>query len=222
MSAKYKAAIIGHTGEGNYGHGLDVVYVDMPDVQVVAVADPDPRGLAAASERLGGAKKYADYRDMLATEALDLVNVCPRVVTPHAEMVIAAAESGAMGVFCEKPIAGSLAEADAMLAVCEQHNVKVAVAHRRANPYEQHGKKLVEAGEIGTLQVLRGRGKWDHRDEFWGGSRDALWACVPASARRPPARAFAANLRCVVVRSDNGIHSYGTSSGDSSSGGSGR
>ena len=28
-------------------------------------------------------------------------------------------------------------------------------------------------------------GKWDHRDEFWGGSRDALWACVPASARRP-------------------------------------
>ena len=163
MSAKYKAAIIGHTGEGNYGHGLDVVYVDMPDVQVVAVADPDPRGLAAASERLGGVKKYADYREMLATEALDLVNVCPRVVTPHAEMVIAAAESGAMGVFCEKPIAGSLAEADAMLAVCEQHNVKVAVAHRRANPYEQHGKKLVEAGEIGTLQVLRGRGKWDHR-----------------------------------------------------------
>ena len=163
MSAKYKAAIIGHTGQGDYGHGLDVVYVDMPDVEVVAVADPDPRGLAAASERLGGAKKYADYREMLATEALDLVNVCPRVVTPHAEMVIAAAESGAMGVFCEKPIAASLAEADAMLAVCEQHNVKVAVAHRRANPYEQHGKKLVEAGEIGTLQVLRGRGKWDHR-----------------------------------------------------------
>ena len=41
MSAKYKAAIIGHTGQGDYGHGLDVVYVDMPDVEVVAVADPD-------------------------------------------------------------------------------------------------------------------------------------------------------------------------------------
>ena len=49
MIAKYKAAIIGHTGQGNYGHGLDVVYADMPEVEVVAVADPDPEGLAAAS-----------------------------------------------------------------------------------------------------------------------------------------------------------------------------
>ena len=163
MIAKYKAAIIGHTGQGNYGHGLDVVYADMPEVEVVAVADPDPEGLAAASERIGAARSYADFREMLAQEEVDLVNVCPRVVTPHAEMAIAAAESGAKGIFCEKPVAATLAEADAILAACEQRNVRIAVAHRRANPYEQHAKKLVDSGEIGQLQVLRGRGKWDHR-----------------------------------------------------------
>jgi predicted dehydrogenase len=140
-----------------------MVYGQMPEVEVAAVADPDPEGLAAAGERTGAARGYADYREMLEKEDVELVNVCPRVVTPHAEMAIAAAEAGARGIFCEKPVAASLAEADAILETCERYNVKMAVAHRRANPYEQHAKRLVDAGEIGQLQVLRGRGKWDQR-----------------------------------------------------------
>ncbi len=103
MSAKYKAAIIGHTGQGNYGHGLDVVYADMPEVEVVAVADPDPEGLAAASERIGAARSYADFREMLVQEEVDLVNVCPRVVTPHAEMAIAAPSPGSRGSSARSP-----------------------------------------------------------------------------------------------------------------------
>ncbi|MDP6699869.1 MAG: Gfo/Idh/MocA family oxidoreductase [Candidatus Latescibacteria bacterium] len=163
MSARYRAVIIGHTGQGDYGHGLDIVYDDVPEVEVVAVADPDAEGLATARERIGAANAYADYREMLAREEFDLVNVCPRVVTPHAAMVIAAAEAGARGIFCEKPLAASLVEADAMMAACAARNVKVAVAHRRANPYEQYGKKLIDEGAIGQLQVLRARGKWDRR-----------------------------------------------------------
>ena len=163
MSAHYRAVIIGHTGQGDYGHGLDIVYDDVPEVEVVAVADPDAEGLATARERIGAANAYADYREMLEREEFDLVNVCPRVVTPHAAMVIAAAEAGARGIFCEKPLAASLGEADAMMAACAARNVKLAVAHRRANPYEQYGKKLVDEGAIGQLQVLRARGKWDRR-----------------------------------------------------------
>ena len=163
MSAQYRAVIIGHTGQGDYGHGLDIVYDDVPEVEVVAVADPDAEGLATAREQIGAANAYADYREMLEREEFDLVNVCPRVVTPHAAMVIAAAEAGARGIFCEKPLAASLGEADAMMAACAARNVKLAVAHRRANPYEQYGKKLVDEGAIGQLQVLRARGKWDRR-----------------------------------------------------------
>lgn len=159
----YKAAIIGHTGQGNYGHGLDVVYDDVPEVEVVAVSDPDVEGLASAVERIGAQRGYADYREMLDKEEVDLVNVCPRVVTDHADMAIAAAHSGARGIFCEKPLAATLSEADAMLAACSENNVRVAVAHRRANPYEQLGKRMVDDGEIGQLQVLRARGKWDRR-----------------------------------------------------------
>ena len=163
MSAQYRAVIIGHTGQGDYGQGLDIVYDDVPEVEGVAVADPDAEGLATARERMGAAYAYADYREMLEREEFDLVNVCPRVVTPHAAMVIAAAEAGARGIFCEKPLAASLGEADAMMAACAARNVTVAVAHRRANPYEQYGKTLGHEGAIGQLQVLRARGKWDRR-----------------------------------------------------------
>ena len=63
MGKQYKAVLIGHTGQGNYGHGLDMVYSDMPEVDVVAVADPDPEGLAAAVQRTGATRPYADYRE---------------------------------------------------------------------------------------------------------------------------------------------------------------
>ena len=41
---RYRAAVIGHTGHGDYGHGLDVVWADVPGVDLVAVADADPKG----------------------------------------------------------------------------------------------------------------------------------------------------------------------------------
>ena len=67
MGKQYKAVLIGHTGQGNYGHGLDMVYSDMPEVDVVAVADPDDEGLAAAAQRTGATRPYAEYRCLLYT-----------------------------------------------------------------------------------------------------------------------------------------------------------
>ena len=191
MSASYRAGIIGRTGRGNYGHSLDVAFQGLPNVKVVAVADPDEEGRAAAAQRTGALHSYADYREMLAQMDLDLVGVCPRWVDEHAEMVIACAEAGVKGIFCEKPFARSLAEADAMLDACERHNTKLAVAHRRANPYELHAKKLIGEGLIGTVQMIRRHGKADRRAgamdlivlgthllddiRFFAGS-DVLWA----------------------------------------------
>ena len=163
MAAILRAGIIGDTGRGNYGHGLDVAYNGAPGVEVVAVADPDPAGREAAAMRTGALRQYADYRQMLENESVDLVNVCPRWIGKHAEMVIAAAESGARGVLCEKPFAPTLSQADAMLEACSRNGVRVAVAHRRANAYEQHGKRLIEEGVIGDVQSVRSRGKEDHR-----------------------------------------------------------
>ena len=163
MSNIYRAGIIGRTGQGDYGHGLDVTFANFDNVEVVSVADADSAGLKAAGQRTGVTRLYEDYREMLAQERLDLVSVAPRWVDCHHDMVIACAEAGVKGIFCEKPFAVTLAEADAMLDACERHGVRVAVAHRRASAYEQHAKKLVDEGLIGEVRVMRGRGKGDHR-----------------------------------------------------------
>ena len=170
MGERYRAGAIGHTGRGNYGHLLEMAFQGLEQVDFVAIADPDPEGRAAAGERTGARRLYADYRRMLAAEDLDLVSVCPRLPDCHAQMVIACAEAGARGLLIEKPLAPTLREADALLQACRTHGVKTAVAHRRANPYEQYGKKLVDEGAIGRLQVLRGHGKADHR----AGSQDLM------------------------------------------------
>src|SRR5438477_497916 len=55
MSAPpYRVAVIGRTGRGDYGHQLDVALLDQPRLTVVAVADEDAKGRAAAANRRGG------------------------------------------------------------------------------------------------------------------------------------------------------------------------
>ena len=139
------------------------MYADSPDVDCIAVADDDDDGLRAAGERLGVTALYADYREMLEKEELDIVSVAPRWVDCHQEMVIACAEAAVKGIFCEKPMAQTLAAADAMLEACQRNNVKVAVAHRRACAHEQLGRELVQRGEIGQVQSIKSHGKCDQR-----------------------------------------------------------
>src|SRR5213595_303678 len=74
----WTAAIIGHTAHGNFGHNMDLVFNDRPGIEVVAIADPDEKGRAAAQQRSGARRAYADYREMLEKERPQLVGVCPR------------------------------------------------------------------------------------------------------------------------------------------------
>jgi hypothetical protein len=53
MVKKYRVAIIGRTGKGNYGHGLDIVWQALDDVEIVAVADENEKGRIEAAKRLG-------------------------------------------------------------------------------------------------------------------------------------------------------------------------
>ncbi len=78
MAKRYRVGIIGHTGRGDYGHAVDVAFLKVEAAEVVAVADANPTGLAAAQKRTGAKAAYAAYRDMLAKEKLDIVAVCPR------------------------------------------------------------------------------------------------------------------------------------------------
>jgi predicted dehydrogenase len=131
---------------------------------MLAVADPDPTGREAAVGRTGAARSYADYREMLQRERPDVVAVAPWFLDQREPMVTAAAEAGARAIYCEKPVAGSLEEADRMLAACDVRGTKLAVAHQnRAFPAPRGALDLVRAGKIGRLRAMRAFTKQDER-----------------------------------------------------------
>jgi predicted dehydrogenase len=163
MAKTYRVAVIGRTGKGNYGHGLDVVWNSIENVEVVAVADEDEKGRAAAAGRLKAKNAYADYRQMLAKEKPQIVSVADRYMDAHRDMVVACAEHGA-SIFLEKPMCRTLSEADEMVAACEKHHVKLAIAHQtRHSPRLKVVRDLIGEGKLGDLMDLRGRGKEDAR-----------------------------------------------------------
>ncbi len=170
MDRRYRAGVIGRTGRGNYGHGLDTVYLGMKEVDIVAVADDDPEGLQKAGSRLGVQNLYSDYREMLRNEWFDIVSICPRWLDQHAAMTLAVAEAGAC-IFLEKPIARTLSEADAMVEACENAGVMMGIAHQgRMHAAAWHARRLLTEGAIGDILNVRMNGKEDHR----GGGEDLM------------------------------------------------
>ncbi len=166
----YKVAIIGRTGRGNYGHGLDTVWRDVPRTTVVAVADENDAGRAAAAQRTGAPRAYADYREMLDKERPQIVSVAPRWLDCHRDMVLAAVSYGCH-VLLEKPMCRNLEEADEMVDACERAHVQLAICHQtRYSPRVAQIEALIRAGRLGDILELRGRGKEDRR----GGGEDLM------------------------------------------------
>ena len=168
MRKTYRVAVIGRTNRGNYGHGIDTVWQNIPETQLVAVADDDKVGLAAAARRLNVDQAYSDYREMLDRVKPDIVGIGPRWLDQHRNMVVDAAERG-VHIYLEKPFCRTLTEADEMVAACERTHVKLAIAHQtRYSPKVQAVKDLIAAGKLGRVLEYRGRGKEDRR----GGGED--------------------------------------------------
>jgi len=172
-SVKRRIAIIGHTGRGDYGHGLDTVWLNRPDCEIVGVADADPKGLQKTLQKLKLSNDlgFTHYATMLAEVRADVVSVCPRHVDQHYDMAKAAMENHAKGIYMEKPFVRTPHEADRLIAISRQTGTKLALAHRnRYHPVLPVVKKLLQDGLIGRVLEYRGRGKGDHR----GGAQD-LW-----------------------------------------------
>lgn len=171
MGEQLRVGVIGRTGRGDYGHDLDTVWLDVPDVRIVAVADQDPVGRAAAQQRLGADEAYEDYRVMLEYARPDLVSIAPRWLDCHRDMLVACAEAGVKGVLIEKPLCRDLLEADEMVDACRRTGMKAAICHQtRYSPRLAVVRRLIEEGRIGDVLELRARGKEDHR----GGGEDLM------------------------------------------------
>ena len=163
QTTKLKAAVIGYTGRGDYGHGLEAIFSNRADIQVVAVADPDEAAGAKVAARIGAGRHYADYRQMLAKEKPELVSIAMRQADVHHGIALACLQSGAH-IYCEKPFTTTPAEADELLAEAQRRKLKIGVAHTmRMMPVMQAFKVALAGGLIGDLQEMRAYGKQDSR-----------------------------------------------------------
>ncbi|MHB1294964.1 MAG: Gfo/Idh/MocA family protein [Anaerolineae bacterium] len=130
-------------------------YARVPETRVVAVCDLMPKLLEDFGVQWGGSwpgiTAYTDYRQMLAQERLDILSV----VTSdhrHADIVVNAVAAGIKGIYCEKPLATSLADADRMIAAVEGAGVPMVINHsRRWWPEYPYLRALLRGGELGRL-----------------------------------------------------------------------
>jgi predicted dehydrogenase len=155
MTARYRAAIVGC---GDIGHAHAQGYRANPDVELRAVVDPVEPARRQFQAEYGVPEAYASAEEMFAAFRPDVVSVC--VWHPlHAPMTIAAAEAGVRAVICEKPMATSMAEVDAMIEACDRAGTKLLVSHqRRFTPGWERARELVAAGTIGEVHTAHGRG----------------------------------------------------------------
>jgi predicted dehydrogenase len=161
-----------------------------PGNRLLAVASRDlARGEAYARE-WEIERVYGSYQALLADPEIDVVYI-PLPNHLHAEWTIKAAQAG-KHVLCEKPLALTVADVDAMVAACREAGVVLAEAFMyRHHPQTLKVKQLLDSGAIGTLRFLRGSFSFPLtrpndvrlRPE-WGGG--CLWdvGCYPLSFAR--------------------------------------
>ncbi|MGP3919802.1 Gfo/Idh/MocA family oxidoreductase [Nonomuraea sp. 10N515B] len=146
---------VGLAGAGRMGalHAETLAH-RLPGVRLAALADPVPGAAQRLADRLGCPKVTTDVGELLDDPDIDAVVI----VTPartHADLVEAAAQAG-KAVYCEKPMAVTLAEADRAITAAAKAGVPVQVGfNRRYDTGFRAAHDKIAAGAIGTPQLLR-------------------------------------------------------------------
>jgi predicted dehydrogenase len=113
----------------------------------------------SAADQLGYSSWETDWRALIAREDVDVVDICTPGDT-HAEIAIAALEAG-KHVLCEKPLANSVAEAEAMTAAAKRaaaRGIRAAVGFNyRRVPALAQARRLIEQGRVGKVHHVRAR-----------------------------------------------------------------
>lgn len=128
-------------------------YQGLRTIQVVAIADMDPRKAATASKECR-VKAYGSVEEMLREEALDIT--C--VLTPpaaHEQIVSVCAEAG-VHVLCEKPLSLSVESCERMIRICRENEVRLCYgASYRYLPAMLAAREKIARGDIGEVLILR-------------------------------------------------------------------
>jgi len=133
---------------------LPMFFEDGPELNRDVIVGRDGAALADAADQLGFARTATDWQDVV-DEVDVFYNLGPNHV--HAEPSIAALEAGTP-VFCEKPLAPTLSDAEAMAEAASSSGVPAGIAFNyRFIPAIQYAKNLIDDGVLGELRHFRGR-----------------------------------------------------------------
>src|SRR6056297_596090 len=142
------------TAHANAIARLPMFFPESPTVNRDVIVGQDVDALERARSRLGFDRASTDWREVV--DDVDVFyNLGPNFL--HAEPSIEALEAG-IPVFCEKPIATSVAEAEGMIEAARSAEVPNAVGFNyRFAPAIQYARDLIEGGALGTIHSVRGR-----------------------------------------------------------------
>lgn len=146
----HKAAIVGFGGMGQRHFAA----YRKRDVEVVGICDWDPARVASAAPGFPGGQIYDSADELIAKVDADIISVVSNGPT-HAEIVVKAAQAGFRNIFCEKPIATNLGDAQMVIEACDRHGSRLAVNHiRRWSSNYRRLKELLQSGVIGKPETL--------------------------------------------------------------------
>jgi predicted dehydrogenase len=158
--------------------------------EIAAIASRDLRKAKQAARKLGIAKAYGSYEELLADTEIEAVyNPLPNHL--HVPWSVKAAEAG-KHVLCEKPLSLTVAEARTLLAARERCGVKIGEAFMvKTHPQWLRTRELIRKGVIGELRAIVGMFSYFNRDPEnvrskveWGGGGMLDIGCYPITTSR--------------------------------------
>jgi len=194
----YRAAVIGC---GRMGAFIDNEVIDVPGhvppyghtavftacdrTDLIACAHRRTEVMAEVGEQFDIPKErqYTDYRELIDVEQPDIVSIATQP-EGRGEIVVYAAEHGVKAIWAEKAMAASMAEADAMVAACEQNGVVFNLGtQQRWQPNFAKMRQIIDSGTLGAVKsiVFNGSGLFNGSSHYYdnllflNGDRRAVW-----------------------------------------------
>ncbi len=146
---------LGFIGVGARAQEILQAALLLPNTEIVGIVDAYKGRIERASERTGGRPKvYADYRELLATDAVDAVVIA----TPdhwHARIVTDVLKAG-KDVYCEKPLTYRAGEGSALIRTVQETGRILQVGSQgMSSPIQQKAKEIIRSGKLGQITMIR-------------------------------------------------------------------
>ncbi|MBT7096722.1 Gfo/Idh/MocA family oxidoreductase, partial [Candidatus Poribacteria bacterium] len=145
-------------------HAIALEGIERADL--VAVADSSASRVQNFAREFGVPKAYAGHEELIADADIDAICVC----TPHhlhAPIAIEAARAG-KHVLIEKPMATNLADADELIRICDEGDLRLGVVFQhRFDAASAHIKHLVDEGDLGTIALASVYVKWFRAADYY-------------------------------------------------------